>query len=474
MSTTTEARRPELGHVPIRMIPVHEIVAAPENARLYRPVCEDDPEVQALADSIAEQGVREPLVLSVDGWLVSGHRRLAAAKLAGLEAVPCRIDPAANRERDPDGFLALLLEYNRQRVKTFDEVAREEVVSMDPEDCHRELVEYRRRAAGKSIDNALELGERRERSRISKAKRPFLDAILRVMEDRRDFWPLSDRQIHYALLNDPPPIHASKPGSTYTNTLRAYKALVELLTRARLVGAIPMHAIADETRPVTVWECWPGTQGYLRKELNEFLRSYARDLMQSQPVHVEIVGEKNTIAGIIKPVASDFCIPVTTGRGYCSLPPRAEMVERFRKCGRDKLVLLMLSDLDPDGQEIARSFPRSLRDDFGIPESRMSAVKVALTQAQVRQYGLRPMMQAKKSSRQYKKFIEAHGTDVYELEALEPRQLQQVLRDAILSVIDVELFNHESRQEQQDAVHLEAMRRKVQRLLHGAVGEGDE
>ena len=98
--------------------------------------------------------------------------------------------------------------------------------------------------------------------------------------------------------------------------------------------------------------------------------------MQSQPNHIEIVGEKNTVGGIIKPVAAKYCIPMTTGRGYCSLRPRYDMQQRFLKSGKEKLIVLFLTDFDPDGEEIAHSFVRSMRDDFDVP---VEGVKVALT-----------------------------------------------------------------------------------------------
>ncbi len=52
-------------------------------------------------------------------------------------------------------------------------------------------------------------------------------------------------------------------------------------------------------------------------------------------------------------------------------------------------------------------------------------------------------MTAKESSVHHDKFVQAHGENVWELEALEPADLQNVLREAIDSVIDVEAFNAE-------------------------------
>lgn len=265
------------------------------------------------------------------------------------------------------------------------------------------------------------------------------------------------------MLNNPPLIHASKPDSTYVNTKQSYKTLVDLLTRARLERLIPMQAIADETRPVTIWDVHRDPQSFIRREMDRFLKRYWRDLMQSQPNHVEIVGEKNTIAPMIRPVAARYCIPMTIGRGFCSLRPRFDMAERFRKSGKQKFVLLILSDFDPDGEEIAHSLARSLRDDFRVRE--VQPVKVALTAGQVEEFDLPPIMQAKETSANYKRFVRKHGEDVFELEALEPEDLQSILQETIDSVIDIEAFNHEIDQEKQDAAFLEGTRRTVQRVL---------
>lgn len=451
----------ELDHVPILEKPLAEIRPSPENDTLYRPVDPNDPEIIELARSIWQFGVREPLVLTLDGYILSGHRRFAAAKLAGLKTVPCRIENS-KREDDIDRHVLLLREYNRQRDKSLAEKLREEIVNADPRESHRALTEFRQQQS-QLASPSIDIRGLKSRAAISAAKRPFLDAVIRVLNGRRAFWPLSDRSIHYALLNDPPLRHASKPDSRYGNTGQSYKSLVDLLTRGRLDGSIPWAAIADPTRPVTTWDVWPGPRPFIRNELNSFLKGYYRNLMQSQPNHVEIVGEKNTIASILKPVAMEYTIPLTIGRGYCSLPPRYVMYERYRLSGKDKLVLLIVSDFDPDGEEIAHSFARSMRDDFGIDE--VHPVKVALTGEQVRAYGLPPQMTAKESSRHHDRFVAQHGKDVFEVEALDPDRLQQILLDAIDSVIDVDAFNAEVDAETQDAAFLDGVRATVHEAL---------
>jgi hypothetical protein len=446
------------GLVPIRKR-LAEIRPAPENDLLYRPITTDDPEIIALADSIQREGLLEPIVITTDDVIISGHRRYAACKRLGHDSVDCLVQDV--RSDHPD-FVVFLREHNRQRVKSLDEVVREEVVSADPEEPHRLLIEHRKQAARVDAE-VIQIEGVKRRARITQAKQPFLNAILAVLQDLREFWPLTDRVIHYNLLNDPPLKHARKPASRYDNTVQSYKSLCELLTRARLTGQISYRAIDDPTRPVTVWACHREPGPFIRGELDGFLKGYYRDLLQSQPNHIEIIAEKLTIAPIIRPVAMEYCIPVTIGRGYSSLPPRYEMLQRFRNSGKQKLILLEVSDLDPEGENIPHSYARCMRDDFKLDGDRIVPIKVALTAQQVADLNLPPIMKAKETSSRHKKFVEKHGEDVFELEAAQPAWLQQALRRAIDSVLDLKAFNAEVDAEKRDAAALDGMRRAFHR-----------
>ncbi|MGA2584920.1 MAG: ParB N-terminal domain-containing protein [Tepidisphaeraceae bacterium] len=368
-------------------LPLSEVRPSSENDLLYQRINPDDPAFAELVASIAASGILEPLTITADNWIISGHRRHAAATAAGLAVIPCRRLPI-RRADDPDGFLKLLAEHNLQRVKTRDERAREALVSVDKAEAYAHLKKYRQRETdhGQFRGAGVEIGERKGRAEISRAKGPMLAAVQKIIDECRDFWPLSDRQVHYRLLNDPPLIHASKLESAYANDLPSYRALTDLLTRARLVGSIPWNTIGDETRPYTSWNTWREPGVFIRQQADDFLKHYWRDLMQSQPHHVEIVAEKLTVKTIVERVAQDYTIPVTIGRGFCSIQPRYELAQRFKTSGRAHLVILLLSDFDPDGEGIAQSFARSMRDDFGIAEDRIRAVKVALTSEQVKRF----------------------------------------------------------------------------------------
>ena len=78
--------------------------------------------------------------------------------------------------------------------------------------------------------------------------------------------------------------------------------------------------------------------------------------------------------------------------------------------GAEKLILLVVSDFDPEGENIAESFARSMRDDFGIDKTH--PVRVVPTADQVEEHKLPPAMKAKAGSSRHKKFVARHGNNV--------------------------------------------------------------
>lgn len=454
--------RTSLGLVTERRL--DDLKPSPENDLLYDRTNGEKPDDIALAQSVAQDGVKEPLVISLDDFILSGHRRYFAARRAGLSTVPIRLAPIRRSDYDQGAYLKVLRDYNLQREKTFAEKLREELVTVEKGVAYESLLAHRKRRAEIQIA-PLAIREAKRRASITKAKQPMLDAVLAIIEEQKEFWPLSIRRIHYILLDDPPLRHASKPKSQYANNKESYNDLSDLVTRARVVGEIPMDVIDDETRPEGLWIAYRDVRDYAKEQLRDFMRVYWRDLMQSQPHHVEIVVEKNTVFPIVKTVAMDFCIPITSGRGYCSLSPRYKMSERFKASGKEKLVVIIVSDHDPDGEEICHSFARSMRDDFELD---VHAVKAALTREQVNQYNLPPQLEAKKSSANYKRFVDQYGKHCYEIEALPAKTLQTIVRDVIDAVIDREAFNAELDKEKNEQLWLAATRNIAIGAMKGA------
>src|SRR6516225_959190 len=87
---------------------INQIKPAPENEAVYRTIAWDDPAIKELSKDIKEHGLIEPILISTDGFIISGHRRRIAAALAGLTQVPVKVHPISRAE-DPQGFMRLLV-----------------------------------------------------------------------------------------------------------------------------------------------------------------------------------------------------------------------------------------------------------------------------------------------------------------------------------------------------------------------------
>ncbi len=117
------------------LLPVASIEENPFSIEIYgKPSGECDD----LLESIRREGVLVPLVVvrESETWLlISGHRRLACARALGLLEVPCEVRDLPS----PSARQRAVLEYNRQRRKTFRQLMREadQLESLASAEAHR-------------------------------------------------------------------------------------------------------------------------------------------------------------------------------------------------------------------------------------------------------------------------------------------------------------------------------------------------
>lgn len=456
-------------------LPVGKVKPSPENDEIYGAIDPGDADLINLAIDISKNGIREPVLVSRDGWIISGHRRYAAARRAGLQSIRCVVRGICRADFDDLGWKRELRAHNHQRVKSDAVRIKEALLDVDPEIAYAQYQADRIESEQRMPPMMTITGEK-VRSRISRNLEEFLEAAKRQINAMKAFWPLTVRQVHYGLLNSHVVRNSSKGSqyAIYENDRKSYLALSNLLARARLAGLIPWSAIVDETRPVSNERFPKDVSEFMDQELYHFLRGYHRDLLASQPDHVELIVEKLTVQSIIKPVAMRYCLPMTCGRGYCSLDPRHAMVQRFRWSGKNRLKLLIAADFDPDGDEIAESLARSIRDDFRIQN--VIASKILLRDDQVRELNIQPNgLNAKDTSSKFRKFVERYGsTEVYELEAISPTVMQDVVEQAIRSTIDLAKLEAEIEKEKNDAAKLVTMKSQVAPLFLDMVKNGGD
>lgn len=238
-----------------------------------------------------------------------------------------------------------------------------------------------------------------------------------------------------------------------TNSVQSYDRIGATLTKARFAGEFPVDGLTDRGREVR-----PGE--FLRADLNyhssqrgyvegmiQHLPSFAvaADIWQGQSTHVSVWVEKDALASIFEDVCNDLGVSWFACKGYPSVSALWEWITsthkafdtRPRKSGwqtvrgtADNAVILYFGDHDPDGCEIPRSAERNIRklmETWGN-EFPFRVIRVGLTLDQIRQYNP-PPMPAKESSARFTAYFEEHGIrDAWELDALEPTVLRDLIR----------------------------------------------
>ena len=415
----------------------------------------DDPGLDALAESIRRRGVLAPIAVNRAGRIISGNRRTAAACRAGLKEVPCFVWDIDEREGE---FTRLLVEANENRVKDAGAEIAERGMKGAQDDPAMWFYMQRRRAERRElyggIAAAVEVSARKRKA-ITNA-RGFADAVISAVnaELYEGITP-TVRQIHYRLLNDPP-VKDSRTGARYANDDASYKSLVNIAARLRVFGEISFGAIIDAGRELYAPQTYTGAGDYAEAWLNGFGGDYRRNVMRSQGAFYVVAVEKEAMGEFFRRhVAQTYPgAVVMVCRGYASLALAYQVRTAFDQSGKERLVILAFSDCDPAGGGIVADLGAKMLE-LGLGEDDFTLARCGLTHEQAKAHGARPQpMKAKGKGGETKarKFEREHGTrEVYELEAIPPKELLNILDAEMTARMDRDAYEAELAHEERDA-----------------------
>jgi len=232
--------------------------------------------------------------------------------------------------------------------------------------------------------------------------------------------PATVRQVFYRLVS----------GGVIEKSEREYQGtVVRLLTRMRLADEVPFDWITDETR----WMRKPRTHSGLKELLAETAQLYRRDLWRNSDCYVEVWLEKDALAGVVYETTSEFDVPLMVSRGFSSLTYVHSAASDLRERGVPAWIY-QLGDHDPSGVDAARQVQRRLCQ--FAPEVEIHFERLAVTPAQIKKWKL-PTRPTKKSDSRARTF---KGRSV-EVDAIEPRRLGALVRDAIERHVDPGMLN---------------------------------
>lgn len=238
------------------------------------------------------------------------------------------------------------------------------------------------------------------------------------------------------------------------NTERSYKKLASIVSDGRLAGLIDWSAIEDRGRRPEA----PPEFEDLKELTAAALNSYRLPRWEGQENCVELWVEKQALAGVLQPLASEFHVTLMVNKGYSSQSAMYEAARRFLGQRERSPVLLYLGDHDPSGEDMVRDI-RERMEMFGVEG--IDVRKVALTMAQIKKHQP-PPNPAKTTDSRFERYAAKHGDESWEVDALPPEVLSDLIRNAFSSLVDMKMMDEVKEREEDDK---ERLREAVEKLV---------
>ena len=248
-----------------------------------------------------------------------------------------------------------------------------------------------------------------------------------IREYEQAGYTLTLRQLYYQFVSR----------GSIENTERSYKNLGNVITKARMAGLISWEAIEDRNREHKSFWTEEDEMAPIRN-----LPLYIRfDQWERQAYYVEVWVEKEALGNVVSRACEPYMVPHLSCKGYLSASEAWRAGQRFKaKLDEGKLcVLIHLGDHDPSGVDMTRD-NRDRLDIFTEVLGGVEVVRLALNMNQVDEYSP-PPNPAKITDSRAKGYIRQFGRTSWELDALEPQVLEQMIQDEIKLYVDPDIWD---------------------------------
>lgn len=241
------------------------------------------------------------------------------------------------------------------------------------------------------------------------------------------------------------------------NNQKEYKRLGSIINDARLAGLIDWDAITDRTRNLHRLPHWESPEEIVQAVAGQF----RVDLWEGQKYRVEIWIEKEALAGVFQRVCDELDVPFFSCRGYTSQSEMWSAGQRLKAIKKDGQtpVILHFGDHFPSGMDMTRD----IRDRLTIFAGSIQLERLALNMDQIEEYQP-PPNPAKTSDVRADAYIEEHGDESWELDALEPDVLAGLVRDRVTELTDKKALKKQQELQREGREKLQAVSDKWYQL----------
>jgi len=256
--------------------------------------------------------------------------------------------------------------------------------------------------------------------------RALLDQAQAVLDEYRQYWPLTCRQIFYRMVG----------AHGYDKSESAYGRLCNHLANARRGGLIPFRAIRDDGVATYHRDHFDDRDDFLR-HVRSMGQRYTRNKLAGQDIHIEVWCEAAGMLPQIDDVSAPFSVRAYSSGGFDSLTSKKDLADRIVRIEKPAIIL-HLGDYDPSGVSIFDSVAQDVTAfvEADRPHGLVSVDfhRIALTREQVAEYDL-PTAPAKAGTHS-----KNWNGGTCQLEALPPNIIADILKDALWQHIDPEQY----------------------------------
>jgi len=258
---------------------------------------------------------------------------------------------------------------------------------------------------------------------------------------------LTLRQLYYQFVQSdsfPEEWRDKKTGSK--NIQSNYDKLGSIISNARLAGMIDWNSIVDRTRQMKENGHWISPSQMIRA----YSRWYELNKWIGQPYRVEVWIEKDALIGVIEGICRELDIPRFSCRGYTS---QSEMwragkrLKDYHKFGGATPVILHLGDHDPSGIDMTRDIRDRLLMFSELEDDEFIMERIALNMDQIEEYNP-PPNPTKLTDSRAEGYISDYGNDSWELDALNPQVMSQLISDKVYEYMDEDLWDEVKEKEE--------------------------
>lgn len=275
----------------------------------------------------------------------------------------------------------------------------------------------------------------------SKSILAFEQAILQIVEERA---PITVRGVAYALFT-----RGLIDSMVTNNTAKVSRVMTEM----RECGALDWTEIVDGSRATDRISVWSNPSAII----DAAVRGYRRNYWQDQPTLIEVWSEKSTVAGLLAPVLNEFGVTFRVQKGFGSFTS-------VRQAAEDSLdvpdhqnpIALYIGDYDPSGLYMSEIDLPARLERYG---SKWQFQRIAVLASDTPNL---PSFDAstKSGDNRYPWFVENFGHKCWELDAIDPNDLRQRVREQIETRLNLLAWDH--------AKHIEAAEVESMKDFHHA------